>query len=58
MQKVSKVDLLILDEFLSTTINKCERNNLFEEIQSRIDKKSTIFYSQWISEGWVGKLGN
>lgn len=38
MKKLSKVDLLILDEFLLTTISECERNDLFEVIQSRTDK--------------------
>ena len=57
MKKLSKVDLLILDEFLLTTISECERNDLFEVIQSRTDKKSTIYCSQWAPEGWLGKLG-
>lgn len=58
MKKLSKVDLLILDEFLLTTISECERNDLFEVIQSRTDKKSTIYCSQWAPEGWLGKLGD
>ena len=45
MKKLSKVDLLILDEFLLTTISEYERNDLFEEIQSRTDKKSIIYCS-------------
>ena len=39
MKKISKVHLLILDEFLLTTISECEGNDLFEVIQSRTDKK-------------------
>lgn len=58
MKKLSKVDLLILDEFLLTNISEGERNDLFEVIQSRTDNKSTIYCSQWASEGWLGKLGN
>ena len=58
MKKLSKVDLLILDEFLLTTISECERNDLFEVIQSRTDNKSTIYCSQWAPEGWLGKLGD
>ena len=57
-KKLSKVDLLILDEFLLTTISECEQNDLFEVIQSRTDKKSTIYCSQWAPEGWLGKLGD
>ena len=58
MKKLSKIDLLILDEFLLTPPNDAERNDLFELIQARTDKKSTIFCSQWAPEGWLGKLGN
>lgn len=58
MKKLSKIDLLILDEFLLTPPNDNERNTLFEIIESRTDKKSTIFCSQWAPEGWLGKLGN
>ena len=39
MKKLSKVDLLILDEFLLTNISEGERNDLFEVIRSRINKK-------------------
>lgn len=38
MKKLSKVDLLILDEFLLTTISECEQDDLFEVIQSKTDK--------------------
>ena len=27
-------------------------------IQSRADKKSTIYCSRWAPEGWLGKLGD
>lgn len=57
-KKLSKVDLLVLDEFLLTTISECEQNDLFEVIRSRTDKKSTIYCSQWAPEGWLGKLGD
>lgn len=58
MKNFSKVDLLILDEFLLTPISECERNYLFEVIQSRTDKKSTIYCSQWAPEGWIDELGD
>lgn len=58
MNKVSKNDLLILDEFLLSPPNDTERNDLFELIQARTDKKSIIFCSQWAPEGWLEKLGN
>lgn len=43
MKKISKVHLLILDEFLLTNISECEGNDLFEVIQSRTDKKNQRF---------------
>ena len=58
MKKLSKFDLLILDEFLLTNISEGERNDLFEVIQSRTDKKSTIYCSQWASEGWLQLTAN
>ncbi|WP_448922274.1 ATP-binding protein [Holdemanella biformis] len=58
MKKLSKVDLLILDEFLLTIISEYERNDLFEEIQSRTDKKTIIYCSQWAPEVWLDKLDN
>lgn len=39
-------------------ISECERSDLFEVIQSRTDKKSTIYCSQWAPEGWLGRLGD
>ena len=58
MKNLSKVDLLIQDEFLLITTSECERNDLFEVIQLRTDKKSTIYCSQRAPEEWIGKLGD
>ena len=58
MHNLNKFDLLILDEFLLTQPNDSEKNDLFEIIQMRTDRKSTIFCSQWAPEGWLSKLGN
>ena len=52
-----KYDLLILDEFILTSINIEEREGLLELIESRTYKKSTIFCSQWLPSGWHEKLG-
>ncbi len=58
MHNLNKFELLILDEFLLTNPNDSERNDLFEIIQMRTDRKSIIFCSQWAPEGWLSKLGN
>ena len=57
-EETFQINLLILDEFLLTTISECEQDDLFEVIQSRTDKKSAIYCSQWAPEGCLGKLGN
>lgn len=57
LKKYSKYDLLIIDEFLIRSCNETERNDLFELIEARISKKSTIICSQWTLEGWHEKLG-
>ena len=38
---------MYLLSLLLTPISECERNDLLEVIQSRTDKKSTIYCSQW-----------
>ena len=43
---------------LDIYINSCELMHLNKMIQSRTDKKSTIYCSQWAPEGWLGKLGD
>ena len=54
---MKKYDLLILDEFLLVTTSTSERNDLLELIEARINRKSTIFASQWLPEGWRERLG-
>ena len=57
LSALGKYDLLILDEFLLTSTTTSERENLLELIESRTNKKSTIYYSQWTPSGWHEKLG-
>lgn len=49
---------MYLLSLLLTPISECEQNDLLEVIQSRTDKKSTIYCSQWAPEGWLGKLSD
>lgn len=58
LKQISKIDLLIIDEFLLTTVNESERNDILEVIEKRTNRKSTILCSQWTPEGWLEKLGN
>lgn len=58
LKQISKIDLLIIDEFLLTSVNESERNDILEVIEKRTNRKSTILCSQWTPEGWLEKLGN
>ena len=55
--KISRYDLLIIDDFLLTETNTVERNDILEILESRVTHKSTIFASQFSPEGWHNKLG-
>lgn len=57
LKQLQKYDLLILDEFLLVAAAPSERNDLLELMESRTNRKSTIFCSQWTPEGWHERLG-
>lgn len=57
IQKYRKVDLLILDEWLLTDLSEENILHIFEIIEARLKKASTIFCSQFSPEGWHSKLG-
>ena len=52
----TKVDLLIIDEWLLRCISTQEVHDLLEIIESR-RYRSTIFCSQYNSKGWYARLG-
>lgn len=52
LHKLSKYDLLILDEFLLKPTTEIERSDLLELMEIRCNKKSTIFCSQYSFDGW------
>ena len=51
-----KVDLLILDELLIRCLNPEESYNLFEIIEARTKHGSTIFCTQFETEGWYRRV--
>lgn len=57
IQKYKKIDLLILDEWLLTELSEENVLHVFEIIEARIKRTSTIFCSQFSPEGWHSKLG-
>ena len=46
-----------MDEFLLVAASPTERNDLLELMESRTNRRSTIFCSQWTPEGWHERLG-
>lgn len=57
IQKYKKIDLLILDEWLLTELSEENVLHVFEIIEARLKRTSTIFCSQFSPEGWHSKLG-
>lgn len=51
-----KVDLLILDEWLIRCLTPGESYNLFEIIEARTKHGSTIFCTQFETEGWYRRV--
>lgn len=57
IKKYTKVDLLILDEWLLTPLKETEARDLLEIVESRYQVASTIFCSQFDPRGWHEKIG-
>ena len=58
MKKYQKIPLLILDEFLLLPSSDEEQRDLLELMEYRCGVASTIFCSQFVTEGWHERLGN
>jgi DNA replication protein DnaC len=57
MVKYANPVLLIIDEWLLLKPNENEQKDIFELLHRRRKKSSTIFCSQYRSEGWYEQLG-
>lgn len=57
MKSYTKVDLLILDEWLLTPLRENEARDLLEIVEARHQVASTIFCSQFDTQGWYDKIG-
>lgn len=57
LKKWSGYDLLILDEFLPNDLTQAEQLFLFELIERRYDKSSTIFCTQYRMKDWHTRIG-
>lgn len=57
MKQYKKVQLLVLDEWLLTELTEQQARDLLEIIEARHETSSTIFCSQFDTQGWYEKLG-
>jgi len=57
LKSYTKVDLLILDEWLLTSLRENEARDLLEIVEARHQVASTIFCSQFDTQGWYEKIG-
>jgi DNA replication protein DnaC len=57
LRKYAKYELLILDEWLLDTMAEDEQHFLFELMERRYDKASTIFCTQYRKTDWHSRLG-
>jgi DNA replication protein DnaC len=57
MKAYKKADLLILDEWLLTSLRENEARDLLEIVESRHQVASTVFCSQFDIQGWYEKIG-
>lgn len=53
----AKASLLILDEWLLMPLRENDARDVFEVVDSRCGNGSTIFSSQFNTEGWYGRIG-
>lgn len=58
VNKYKKIELLILDEWLLTSLSQEQALHIFEIIEARLRNSSTIFCSQYAPEGWHSKIEN
>jgi DNA replication protein DnaC len=58
MNRLMKVQLLILDDFATHTLNDQQRFHLFEIIEERYQRRSTLFTAQVPVNTWHDLIGD
>ena len=56
--KLSRIDVLVLDDFLLNPMTDIERRDLLEVIEDRYDKTSTVITTQMPTKTWHEALGD
>jgi DNA replication protein DnaC len=57
MKSYKKVNLLILDEWLLTSLRENEARDVLEIVEARHQVASTVFCSQFDTQGWYERIG-
>lgn len=56
--KLSRIDVLVLDDFLLNPMNDVERRDLLEVVEDRYDRSSTVITTQMPTKTWHEALGD
>ena len=57
LRKVSNYDMLIIDEWLGSTVTGSQFSFLFKLVEKRNEIKPTVFFSQFNPKDWYVRLG-
>jgi DNA replication protein DnaC len=57
IKEYKRIGLLILDEWLLVPLSNLEARDLFEIVEARHKRASTIFISQFAPQGWHQRIG-
>lgn len=57
LRALSRIELLIIDEFLLTPTTTAQQSDILELLDLRYNTHSTIFASQFLPQGWHQNLG-
>lgn len=58
LARISKIDVLVLDDFLLTPMKEAERKDLLEVLEDRYDRCSTVITSQLPTKSWHEALSD
>lgn len=58
LAKLSRIDVLVLDDFLLAPMKDSERRDLLEVLEDRYERTSTVITSQLPSKTWHAALGD
>lgn len=58
LRALSRIELLIIDEFLLTPTTPEQQSDILELLELRYNSHSTIFASQFLPQGWHQNLGS